>query len=177
LFLASFAGELSLKLKWATVVLLLGIGISTLVFKRHFYELIFNQSFDTYIKTTEELIKEKGNNNVYALYKGEPWFLNFYKEKYNSTARFEVIENDAKSHNDYKLMYDTLSAKYLVLGDFGPSQLLQASNYFPYVHKKITGYSFELYVLSKEPNQRKFRFREIQSYSVLILKIHHHYSI
>jgi hypothetical protein len=153
LFLASFAGELSLKLKWATVVLLLGIGISSLVFKRHYYELIFNQSFDTYIKTTEELIKEKGNNNVYALYKGEPWFLNFYKEKYNSTARFEVIENDAKSHNDYKLIYDTLSAKYLVLGDFGPSQLLQASNYFPYVHKKITGYGFELYVLSKEPSK------------------------
>ena len=61
LFIASFAGEFSLKLKWASVVLLLGIGMSTLVFKRHYYELVFNQSFDTYIKTTDELIKEKGN--------------------------------------------------------------------------------------------------------------------
>lgn len=152
LFMASFAGELSLKLKWSAVVLLLGIGISTLIFKRHYYNLVFNQSFDTYIKTTDELIKEKGNNNVYALYKGEAWFVNFYKEKYKSNARFEVIENEAKNINDYKNIYDTLSSKYLVLGDFNPAQLLQASNYFPYVHKKIIGYGFELYVLSKEPS-------------------------
>jgi hypothetical protein len=153
LFIASFAGEFSLKLKWASVVLLLGIGISTLVFKRHYYQLVFNQSFDTYIKTTDELIKEKGNENVYALYKGEPWFLNFYKEKYGSSARYEVIEGESKNNNDYKTIYDTLSAKYLVLGDFNPSQLLQAFNYFPYVHKKIVGYGFELYVLSKDPSK------------------------
>lgn len=154
LFIASFSGEVPQKLKWASIVLLLGIGISTLVFKRHYYELVFNQSFDTYIKTTDELIKEKGNNNVYALYKGEPWFLNFYKEKYSSHAHFEVIENETKNYNDYKSIYDTLSAKYLVLGDFNPSQLLQASNYFPYVHKKIIGYGFELYILSKEPSKK-----------------------
>jgi hypothetical protein len=165
LFIASFAGEFSLKLKWASVVLLLGIGMSTLVFKRHYYQLVFNQSFDTYIKTTDELIKEKGNENVYALYKGEPWFLNFYKEKYGSSARFEVIENEAKTINDYKNIYDTLSAKYLVLGDFKPSQLLQASNYFPYVHKKIVGYGFELYVLSKEPTKENLeteKFNRLQ---------------
>ena len=155
LFMASFAGEFSLKFKWATIFLLLAIGISTLIFKRHYYELVFNQSFDTYIKTTEKLITEKGNHNVYALYKGEPWFLNFYKKKYNSSARFEVIENEAKNYNDYKTIYDTLSANYLVLGDFNPSQLLQASNYFPYVHQKIIGYGFELYVLSKEPSKEK----------------------
>jgi hypothetical protein len=51
-----------------------------------------------------------------------------------------------------KNLYDTLSAKYLILGDFNPSLTLQASNYFPYVHKKIIGYGFELYVLSKEPS-------------------------
>ena len=162
LFLCSFAGEFSVKLKWTAVVLLLGIGISTLIFKRHYYELVYNQSFDTYIKTTSELIKEKGNNNVYALYKGEPWFLNFYKEKYNSTARFEVIENEAKSYNDYKSIYDTLSSKYLVLGDFNPAQLLQASNYFPYVHNKIIGYGFELYVLSKEPSKENLESEKLK---------------
>lgn len=154
LCMASFAGELTIKLKWTSVILLLGIGICTLTFKRHYYELVFNQSFDTYIKTTDELIKEKGSNNVYALYKGEPWFLNFYKEKYKSIAHYEVIEGESKSDNDYKNLYDTLSANYLVLGDFGPSQLLQACNYFPYVHRKITGYGFELYVLSKEPSDK-----------------------
>ncbi len=163
LFVASFAGELSLKLKWTTVILILGIGISSLIFKRHYYELVFNQSFDTYIKTTDELIKEKGNNNVYALFKGEPWFLNFYKEKYKSNARFEVIENESKSHNDYKSIYDTLSVKYLVLGDFNPSQLLQASNYFPYVHKKIIGYGFELYVLSKEPSTQNLELEKLNT--------------
>lgn len=150
LFMASFAGELTTKLKWTSVVLLLGIGISTLIYKRHYYELIFNQSFDVYFKTTNNLIKEKGGNSVYALFKGEPWFLDFYKKKYNSNARFEVIENEARNYDYYKSVFDTLSAKYLVLGDFNPSQLLLAHNYFPYVHKKITGYGFELYVLSKD---------------------------
>jgi hypothetical protein len=165
LFTASFAGELSVKLKWTSVVLLLGIGISTLIFKRHYYELIFNQSFDSYIKTTDALVTEKGNANVYALYKGEPWFLNFYKEKYNSSARFEVIEGESKTYNDYKNLYDTLSAKYLVLGDFNPAQLLQASNYFPYLHTKIIGYGFELYILSKEPSTKNLeteKFNRIQ---------------
>ncbi len=136
LLLVSFVGEVSLKLKWASVVLILGIGISTLIFKRHYYALIFNQSFNSYIKTTDHVIKEKGSNNVYALFKGEPWFLNFYKTKYNSNARFEVIENEARNQEYYKSIYDTLSSKYLVLGDFNPSQLLQASNYFPMYTKK-----------------------------------------
>jgi len=165
LLMASFSGELSIKLKWISIVFLLGIGISTLIFKRHYYELIYNQSFDTYIKTTNELINEKGNNRVYALYKGEPWFLNFYKEKYKSNARYEVIEGESKNINDYKNIYDTLSAKYLVLGDFSPSQLLQASNYFPFVYKKVIGYGFELYILSKEATQENLeveKFNRIQ---------------
>ena len=91
--------------------------------------------------------------------------LSFYKEKYKSTARYEVIEGESKSDNDYKNIYDTLTAKYLVLGDFGPSQLLQAANYFPYVHKKIIGYGFELYVLSKESSDKNLeveKFNRIQ---------------
>jgi len=166
LCVASFAGEISIKLKWTSVVLLLAIGISTLIFKRHYYELVFNQSFDSYIKTTDALIKEKGNANVYALYKGEPWFLNFYKKKYNSSARFEVIEGESKTYNDYKNLYDTLSSKYLVLGDFNPAQLLQASNYYPYLHTKLIGYGFELYVLSKEPSTKNL---DLEKYNPITL--------
>ena len=150
LFLASFAGELSLKIKWLSICLLAIICISTLIFKRNYYALVFNQSFDTYIQTADLIAQEKGNNNVYSLFKGERWFLNYYKKKYHSNAKFEVIENEAKSLFHYKNVYDTLSAKYLVLGDFNPAQLLQASLYYPFVYKKISGYGYEIYVLSKE---------------------------
>ncbi len=154
LFFTSFAGELSATFKWVCISLLLITGTGTLVAKRHYYQLIYNQSFDVYIKTANQLTREKGKNNVYCLFKGESWFLNFYKKKHQSSARFEVIENEAKSYNDYKSIYDTLSAKYLVLGDFNPAQLLQAANYFPFVHQKVTGYGYELYVLSKEPSSQ-----------------------
>jgi hypothetical protein len=150
LFLASFAGELSLNRKWMSVSLLSIICIASLILKRKYYELVFNQSCDTYIQIADKVEKEKGNNNVYSLFKGEPWFLNYYKKKYHSNARFEVIENEAKSLFDYKNIYDTLSANYLILGDFNPAQLLQASHYFPFVYKKISGYGYEIYVLSKE---------------------------
>ena len=150
LFLASFAGELSLKIRWLSISLLAIICISTLIYKRNYYALVFNQSFDTYIQTADLIAQEKGNNNVYSLFKGEPWFLNYYKKKYHSNAKFEVIENEAKSLLDYKNMYDTLSAKYLVLGDFNPAQVLQASLYYPFVYKKISGCGYEIYVLSKE---------------------------
>jgi len=150
LFLASFAGELSLKSKWISISLLAIICISTLILKRNYYALVFNQSCDTYIQTADLIAQEKGNNNVYSLFKGELWFLNYYKKKYHSKAKFDVIENEAKSLFDYKNVYDTLSAKYLVLGDFNPAQLLQASLYYPFVYKKISGYNYEVYVLSKE---------------------------
>ena len=161
LFLSSFAGETSLQNKWITISLIAGISISTLVMKRHYYDLIYNQSFDTYIKTANQIIKEKGQANVYCLFKGEPWFLNFYKKKYQSNAMFEVIENETKTIQDYKTIYDTLKATYLVLGDFNPAQLLQASLYYPYVYQKTTGYGFELYVLSKEKAQGDMQTEEL----------------
>ena len=153
LFAASFAGELNLKLKWIAMTGLLIVGIGTLVFKRKYYDLIFRQSFDTYIQTADQLILEKGNTNVYSLFKGEPWFLNFYKKKYQSQARFQVIENEAFGLMDYQALYDTLSSDYLILGDFTASQLLQASAYYPFVYQKIKGYGYELYVLSKKPTR------------------------
>ncbi|HRG02460.1 MAG TPA: hypothetical protein PKZ75_15205, partial [Bacteroidia bacterium] len=150
LFVTSFANELNLKLKWTAIILLVVVAISSLVIKRKYYDLIFHQSFDTYIQTTNKIIEEKGNANVYSLFKGEPWFLNYYREKYNSPAKYMVIDQDSLSLNDYKSIYDTLSAKYLILGDFNPSQLLQAANFYPYVYLKKNGYTFEAYVLSKE---------------------------
>lgn len=173
LFLASFSGELTLKSKCISICLLLIVGISTLVFKRKYYELIFNQPFDTYIQTADKIIKEKGNTNVYCLFKGEPGFLSYYKNKYHSTARYEVIENEVKSLYDYKSIYDTLNAKYLILGDFNPAQLLQASHYFPFVYKKIIGYSYEIYVLSKVPSERNLegeKFNPISTSFVTIPK-------
>ncbi|MES2515671.1 MAG: glycosyltransferase family 39 protein [Bacteroidota bacterium] len=155
LFFASFAREVSIKLKWASIVLILGVGISTLIFKRQYYNLIFKQAFDSYFQSAEKFSNGKGRNNIFCLFKGEPWFLNFYKKKYNSDVRFKGIEGEALSQEDYKSIYDTLSSRYLVLGDFSPAQLLQASNYYPYVHQKITGYSFELYVLSKDPSDKR----------------------
>lgn len=152
LFITSFANQLNMKLTWAAMGLLVAVSVSTLVVKRKYYDLIFNQSFDTYLQTADRTIKEKGNENVYSLFKGEPWFLNYYKDKYNSPAIYMVIDLDSLSLFDYKSIYDTLSSKYLVLGDFNPSQLLQAANYYPYVYQKITGYTFETYVLSKEPS-------------------------
>ena len=91
---------------------------------------------------------------MYSLFKGEPWFVNYYKEKYNSPAKYIVIDQDSLSLQDYKSIYDTLSVKYLILGDFNPSQVLQAANYYPYVYQKVNGYTFETYVLSKEPTNK-----------------------
>lgn len=151
LFVCSYARELNLKLKWIAVGGLVIIGITTLVVKRKYYELIFNQPFDTYIQVADKTIKEKGNYDVYGLFKGEQWFLDYYKRKYRSAANYKVIENEALNSTDYKAIYDTLQTSYLTLGDFNPWQLLQASIYYPYVYQKTTGYNYEVYVLTKKP--------------------------
>ena len=153
LFISSFVGELNIKLKWASILLLVVISISTLICKRKYYELVYRQPFDTYIQTAKQIAHEKGNINVYCLFKGEQWFLDFYKKKYNSSVRYKVIENEALSLFDYKSIYDTLSSDYLILGDFNAAQVLQASLYYPYAYKKINGYGYELYVLSKNPSK------------------------
>ena len=150
MFLASFTKDVSVFKQAIGIILLLTIGITTLVFKRQHYRLLFNQSFDTYITTASTLAKEKGNDNVYSLFKGEAWFLKFYQKKHNATIHYEAVEGEAKKLTDYKNLYDTLKANYLLMGDYNPTQLLQASQYFPYVQKKTTGYTYELYTLSKE---------------------------
>lgn len=150
LFIASFAKDLNTKKQFVVLVIISVVGIVTLVFERQHYDLLFNQSFDTYMRTADVLSKEKGNNQVYSLFKGEPRFLKFYQKKYNSLVHYEVVEGEAKKLLDYKNLYDTLKANYLLLGNYNPDQLLQASVYYPYVQKKITGFTFNLYVLSKE---------------------------
>lgn len=157
LFISSFAGELKLKFKWAGMILLVIIGISTLIFKRKYYDLVYRQPFDTYMQTAKKIAGEKGNSDVFCLFKGEQWFLDFYKNKYNSVARYKVIENEALSFFDYKSIYDTLTCNYLLLGDFNAAQALQASTYYPYVYKKISGYGYELYVLTKVPTNESLQ--------------------
>jgi hypothetical protein len=88
---------LSLKNKWICISLLLIVGLSTLIFKRKYYKLVYNQPFDTYIRIANDIIKEKGAQNVYGIFKGESWFLNYYKKKYHSTAKFDVVENESRT--------------------------------------------------------------------------------
>lgn len=150
LFFTSFAKEVSKLKQGILVVILLSTAITTLIFKRQHYDLVFNQAFDTYMRTAHTFTKEKGNQNVYALFKGEPWFLKYYQKKYNTTFNYEVVEGESKKLNDYKNLYDTIKTNYLMLGDYNPTQLLQASAYFPYIDDKVAGYTFELYTLSKQ---------------------------
>ncbi len=151
LFVSSFSGELNIQLKWAGMIVLIIIGTTTLIFKRKYYDLVYRQSFDTYIQSAKTIVNEKGNADVFCLFKGEQWFLDYYKTKYSSPARYKVIENESLSFFDYQSIYDTLTTNYLILGDFNAAQVLHASVYYPYVYKKISGYGYELYVLSKKP--------------------------
>jgi len=162
LFVCSYAQELNLKLKWTAIAALVIIGITTLVVKRKYYELIFNQPFDTYLQVADKTIKEKGNYDVYSIFKGEQWFLDYYKRKYHSTANYKVIENEALNSTDYKSIYDTLKTNYLTLGDFNPWQLLQASIYFPYIYQKTIGYNYEVYVLTKNPTTQNLDREKIK---------------
>jgi len=149
LLMTSFAGELSQKFKWLAGSLLLLVGIYTLIVNRHYYTLIYNQAIDTYVKTSNEVIKEKGNQNVYSLYKGESFMFEFYRKKYHTKARFEVTEIEKQNFKEWNLLFDTLSSSYLVLGGPSAASLAQASIYFPYVFKKIFINGNCIYVLSK----------------------------
>lgn len=177
LFVTSFANELDLKIKWIAISVLVVVAMSSLVFKRKYYDLIFHQSFETYIQTADKIIEEKGNNDVYSLFKGEPWFLNYYKEKYNSPAKYMVIDQDSLSLNEYKSIYDTLSSNYLILGDFNPSQLLQAANYYPYVYQKTNGYTFETYVLCKEPTNKNLEVEKRNIISTNFESVPEHFNL
>jgi hypothetical protein len=150
LFVSSFSGETTLKFKLIGLGVLTVVSLSSLIFKRQYYKLIFQQPFDTYIRTADEIQREKGNEGVFCIFKSRPWFLNFYKEKYASHTSFLAVDHESLKLEDYQSMYDTLSTNYLVVGDLNPSQLLQASSYYPYIYQKKHGYNFEIYTLSKK---------------------------
>ena len=155
LFMASLAGEAPKKELWIGTLLLIGLGVGTLVFKRKYYDFIFNQSYTLYLKTTNEISKEKGNNKVYSMFKGEIPVLNYYIKKHKPSSKVDIITEEKQNLFYYQSIYDTLQANYLILGDFQPTELLQAAMYFPYVYRKTIGYGYELYVLSKEVQEKK----------------------
>jgi hypothetical protein len=150
LFLASFAKEFYLRQRLLTMGLLLAIGISTLIFKRKHFEFIFDQAYDTYVQTTDEIIKEKGSSSIFSMCKGDPWYLNFYNKKYNALTDYKIIDSVASNSAYFKSIFDTLKTNYVALGDFEATQLLYASHYYPFIYKKRYGYVYELYVLSKD---------------------------
>lgn len=169
IFMVSFAGELSPKFKWLFGSLILFAGLYSLIVNRHYYSLIFNQPIDTYVKVSDEIIKEKGNQNVYSIYKGEDFMFDFYRKKYNSNARFNVIEIEKQNLKECNLLYDTLSSSYLVLGGATANSIAQASIYFPYVYQKILINGTYIYVLSKNSKNEPLA-NEFEKIATLDLK-------
>ncbi len=155
LFLSSFASDIKGVWKWSALLLLIGIGLSTLIFNRKYYDLLYTQSFDTYFKTMDKTIREQGNENVHSILKGDVWMLDFYKQKSKSSATFDIIGTTTNNYAQCQAIYDTLKTKFLIVADFGPNELLQAALYYPYVYKKIAAYNFEVYVLSKSVTNEK----------------------
>ncbi len=149
LFLSSFASDIKGVWKWSALLLLIGLGISTLIFNRKYFDLLYRQSFDTYFKTMEETTAAYGKKSVHTILKGDVWMLDFYKQRSRSTLPYDVVGTTSNNYAKCQSIYDTLQTDYLIVADFGPNELLHAALYYPFIYKKIVGYTFEVYVLTK----------------------------
>ncbi len=164
LFVTSFAGNNSHARQSLLVTGILLSGIITLVVTRQHYRYIYSQGYDTISKMCLKQEQDKPPGQVFVIAKGEPWFYNFYKKRYQLKTPFMVTDT-LSAHAREEWRFDTLQADYLVLGDCYAKEVLKAIKWFPYLVEAKQGYGYQAVVLSKKSMRRKAKelFTEIAS--------------
>ncbi len=165
LLLLLFGQNENIKSKFLIPItlLILIVNISTLVFARQHFQIIFKQPFDG---TAKSMIK---NNNIspkdiFLVYNTIPSYQEYYLKKYNiaDVLSLSVYSKNYKLHQIDSILQNT-NQKYLLASSLPESYLPLIKKHFPYLIKKENGYTYESYLWSKSPIKNTREFHSIIS--------------
>lgn len=132
LFLSSFVSFLSKKQVVVFCLVLIGLTSFQTIRQKHFFTKVHVHDFESQFKTTLEMQKRVGANNVSSLYQAEDFFVYIYQKKNKKQFKY-VITSDTLINTTQKFKHylKNLKEPYIVVGAIGPEKMLMVKEFYP----------------------------------------------
>ena len=165
LLLLLFGQKENVKMRFLIPItlIILAVNISTLVFARQHYQIIFKQPFEG---TAKSIIQEKNISpqDIFLFYNTIPSYQEYYLEKYD-IADVLSLSMYNKNYKLYQIdsILQNIHQKYLLASSLPDSYLPLIKKHFPYLVKRENGYTYESYLWSKSPIKNTPKFHSLIS--------------
>ena len=132
LFVSSFVSFLSKRQVIAFCLALIGLTSIQTIYKKHFFTKVHVHDFESQFKTTLEMQKRVGANNVTSLYQAEDFFVYIYQKKYKTRFNYIATEDTLiNTTQKFKNYIKNLKEPYIVVGAISPTQMLMVKEFYP----------------------------------------------
>ena len=154
LFLFSFIGVISYRIKYIVVVLLSVVGLYTLVFEREHYKIMYTQGFDGIsTEISNDIVSLSNKNKAIILHAPEHRMFDYYFDKYGLDKDYYKLYND-NSVGDIATFLDQNNVETLIYGwaDYSKLEFLQFFRHrFKYIVREKQFFNAEYYIFSNFP--------------------------
>lgn len=151
IFLFSYAENIRTKLLSFFVVVLLIAGIYSLVFTRQYYNIFYNQPYDSFYHLSQNFLKDKNADNTLVFYNGIPNGLDYYIKKNKGNLNYIAFKNQFKDITAFKEYLNKAESNYIVCNNIPRAYYAEIKKEFPYLIQYNKGFLYEFYAHSKTP--------------------------
>ena len=156
IFLFSFLKPLNIKWKSVSILLIIVINTSTLIFGREHYKVFYNQPIERFseIISNANLVLNMSNSaqNPNILLNENPKYVNYYFEKLNPSLSYQSIYNKELNPAVFNSQVQSINSNYLLLGNVPKNLVLVAKQHYPFVLYLEDGVNYTFLILSKNPD-------------------------
>ena len=165
IFLFSFLKPLNIKWKSVSILLIIVINTSTLIFGREHYQVFYNQPIERFseIIRSANLVLNMGNSAQYPniLLNENPKYVNYYFEKLKPNLSYQSIYNKELNPVEFNLQVQSINSNYLLLGNVPRNLVLVAKQHYPHELYLENGVNYTFLILSKNPDDNFKSRKEI----------------
>ena len=150
LFLSSFTSFLSKKHVTIFCLVLIGLTSFQTIRQKHFFTKVNVHDFESQFKTTLEMQKRVGVNNVASIYSAEWFFVYIYQKKYKTRFKYIATEDSLiNTTQKFKNYLKNLQEPYIVVGAISPEKMLMVKEFYPFLVSHQEDYFRNTTVFSK----------------------------
>ncbi len=151
IILFSYMNNANSKQLAIAVLLIFSVNISTLIFKREHYKILYKQPFEQVVKHTLELDK-RYPHDVFMVDNYLPFFNNYYFNKYRQKVPYYSVRNKKLSYNGFDSIIKSIKQQKVVVCGLNNDYFQIVKKHFPYFIGYDYGFTFEEYTFSKAPS-------------------------
>ena len=172
LLLFSELGKLKPIITYISVIAILIINISTLVFTRQHFQIISKQPFDN----TALCIKSQENTqpeDIYLIYNTIISYQDYYLKKYQieGISSFSIYDQDL-TLSQFDSLLLSIKQNHVLLSGLPESFVALANYHFPNLLQRTNGYTYESYLLSRNNKNTEALHKLAESNNFIQEKVH-----